>query len=225
MADAVSLEPPVTTGLAAHLRQVSQPAHTAAETSPFIARLLAGEVDLAGYRTMVVQHRTIYAALEHAADDLADHAVVGAFVDPRLDRLAAIASDLRWLDERLGPEDVPVLPAAAEYADHLAELARTWPGGFLANHYVRYLGDLSGGRHVGNVLTRCYGGGTAFYRFEAITDPRGFKDAYRTALDAAPFDEAERDAVAAEVVAAYDRHHRLFAELDRATRPGAGVGA
>lgn len=222
MSDAISLDAPVRTGLAAHLRQVSQPAHTAAETSPFVVRLLGGEVDLAGYRTMVVQHRAIYAALERAADDLADHPVVGAFVDPRLDRLAAIASDLRWLDDRLGSAPVPVLPAATAYADHLTHLAATWPGGFLAHHYVRYLGDLSGGRHVGNVLTRCYGGGTDFYRFDAITDPRGFKDAYRAGLDAAPFDARERDAMGAEVIAAYDRHQRLFAELDRATRDGAG---
>jgi heme oxygenase len=207
-------------GFAAHLRRASQPQHTAAETAPFVGRLLGGRLDLAGYRAMVVQHRTIYAALERAADELASHPVVGAFVDPRLDRLAAIAGDLRWLDAKLGPAEVPVLPAADAYAQRILELAATWPGGYVAHHYVRYLGDLSGGRHLGNVLTRTFGGGTGFYRFEEIDDPRGFKDAYRAALDAAPWDAEERAAITAEVITAYEHHGSLFAQLEDACPAG-----
>ena len=65
-------------------------------------------------------------------------------------------------------------------------MAATWPGGFVAHHYTRYLGDLSGGIFIGRVMQRRFGfdtNGIGFYLFADIADPRAFKDVYREQLD------------------------------------------
>ena len=69
-----------------------------------------------------------------------------------------------------------------------------WPAGFVAHHYTRYLGDLSGGQLVRKALQREYGlgeEGTAFYAFPGVA-VGAVKRRYREMLDAAPWDEAER---------------------------------
>ena len=76
------------------------------------------------------------------------------------------------------------------HAERIRELARTWPGGFIAHHYIRYLGDLSGGRALGSKARKLYqldDDGVRFYRFDDIASPTEFKDGYRRLLDAAPW--------------------------------------
>ena len=94
-----------------------------------------------------------------------------------------------------------------------------WPGGFVAHHYTRYLGDLSGGQHIGRVVARHYGltpdHGGRFSRFESISDPSAFKDAYRRSLDAAPWDHDERQEVVEEIRTAYRLNTAVFDDLAR----------
>ena len=85
--------------------------------------------------------------------------------------------------------------------------ARTWPAGYVAHHYTRYLGDLSGGQVIGRRMAELLGEperGTAFYRFAEIQQPKRFKDEYRRLLDAAPWDDDESGRVIDEVRVAYD---------------------
>ncbi|MBK0296324.1 biliverdin-producing heme oxygenase, partial [Bacillus sp. S34] len=68
------------------------------------------------------------------------------------------------------------------------EVAAEWPGGFVAHHYTRYLGDLSGGQMIGRMLAEQFGfetNGILFYIFDQVADPSAFKDTYRAQLDAA----------------------------------------
>lgn len=58
--------------------------------------------------------------------------------------------------------------------------------------------------------------GIGFYLFDDIADPAAFKDVYREQLDAAPWDDAERERVIDEVLLAYRFNTELFEDLDRA---------
>jgi heme oxygenase len=92
----------------------------------------------------------------------------------------------------------------------------TWPGGFVAHHYTRYLGDLSGGLFIGKLMARQFGfetNGIGFYLFDEIADPAAFKDVYREQLDAVAWDAAERERVIDEVLAAYQFNTDLFVDL------------
>jgi heme oxygenase len=202
-------------GFAAALRAATSGNHAEAETATFVTDLLAGRLDLAAYARLVVQHAAIYAALERAVDANRDDTLVAPIAAPELERSARLDQDLAWVRERLTDEvEVDeVLPATASYVARLDEVGASWPGGVLAHHYTRYLGDLSGGIHIGRVLERRFGGGTSFYAFPAIPDVRAFKQRYRAALDALPLDAAERAAVTTEVTVAYRHNQAVFADL------------
>ncbi|WP_193307728.1 biliverdin-producing heme oxygenase, partial [Mycobacterium tuberculosis] len=112
-----------------------------------------------------------------------------------------------WRD-RIAP-----LPTTQRYVDRIRQVGATWAGGFVAHHYTRYLGDLSGGIFIGRVMARRFGfetNGIGFYLFDDIADPSAFKDVYREQLDAAPWDEAERERVIDEVLLAYRFNTELF---------------
>lgn len=201
------------------LRDGTDAVHTAAEGSPFVVALVDGTLPRAEYARLVRQLHAVYVALEDAAAASTDPELA-PFLDPALSRVGPLAADL---DHLVGPgwRDLPTLPATDAYCDRLRTVASDWSGGLLAHHYVRYMGDLSGGQILGRVVARVYelpdGLGTAAYRFDAIPSPKQYKDEYRERLDALPWDEAERARVVDEAVAAFGCNTALFAELD-ATR-------
>ncbi|MFF3854350.1 heme oxygenase (biliverdin-producing) [Micromonospora sp. NPDC002575] len=203
----------------ARLRAASQGAHAAAEGQRYVTALVAGDVDLAGYVDLVVQHHALYRALESAAEAMRDDPLAGPFVDDALTRLPALEADLAHL---VGPDwarrSAPH-PATLAYADRIRAVGVTSPERFIAHHYTRYLGDLSGGRHIGRAVARRYGlsaqAGAGFYAFDRITRPKAYKDAYRARLDALPLDPAAEAALLEEVLLAYRHNTAVFAALAR----------
>ena len=197
------------------MKEGSADEHDAAETSEFVSELLSGRVDAAGYVAYLSRLRTVYATLENVGRALADDPIVGRIYDADLDRLAAIDADLAFW----APNGVPeiVSEAAAEYASAIAASA-AWGGLYVAHHYTRYLGDLSGGQAIGKILDRTFeldGQGVAFYEFEQIGKNKPYKDDYRRKLDelGATLTVGERARVVDEVKSAFKLNHRLFVEL------------
>ena len=201
------------------LRERSSGAHSASEGEGFMSGLLKGEGTRDDYVSLVAQHYFIYRALEGAAERMAADPIAAPFITDRLTRLPALEADLEFL---IGPDwadTVRPLPTTARYVARIEEVGTTWPGGFIAHHYTRYLGDLSGGIFIGRVMARRFGfetNGIGFYLFDDIADPAAFKDVYREQLDSAPWDEAERERVIDEVLLAYRFNTELFEDLDRA---------
>ena len=200
------------TSLSTLLRTGSQSEHTAAEGSSFMSELLAGRINEAGYAHFLGLLRRVYAALETTAADLSGDPLASAVIDPAIERLAAIDADL----DHWGRVEVDS-PATDAYVARIGASA-SWGGLFVAHHYTRYLGDLSGGQAIGRILSREFaldgaGAGVAFYAFDAVPKPKLYKDAYRARLDALPLDEQERDRVLDEVKAVFGLNGGLFAEM------------
>lgn len=198
------------------LRAATWREHRSAESGAFMRALFAGELPRASFAALTTQLYFVYAELERAAAALRDDPLAGPFLSPGLDRVPALEADLAYFH---GPRwrDVAVPgPAARGYARRIAETAG-WPGGLVAHHYTRYLGDLSGGPDIARAAAQAYGltgAGLRFYRFAAIGDPDAFKDAYRRRLDGlAAGDPAECDRVIAEARAAYRLNIALLDEL------------
>ena len=198
------------------LRERSSAAHSGSEGAAFMSDLMKGEGTRADYVALVVQHWYIYAALEEAAERMRRDPVASVFVSDKLTRLPALEADLEFL---LGPgwrDQISPLPTTKRYVDRIDHVGRTWPGGFVAHHYTRYLGDLSGGQFIGRLMARRFGfetNGIGFYIFDDIADPKAFKEVYRDQLDAAPWDAAERQRVIDEVLLAYRLNTELFDDL------------
>ena len=207
----IAQESPVVTPLSALLREGSTAEHREAEGSSFMTELLAGRVSREGYAVYLSCLRRVYAALEAAAVTLGADPIASAVIDPRLERLAAIDADLEFW----GGLVEHASPATDAYVSRIQQ-ASAWGGTFVAHHYTRYLGDLSGGQAIGRLLAREFeldGAGVAFYAFPEIPKPKPYKDAYRERLDTLDLDPVEQQRVLAEVKGVFGLNGALFTEL------------
>ena len=203
----------------AALRERSSGAHSGSESAGFMADLLKGEGTRDDYIALVAQHYFIYEALEAATERMRRDPVASVFISDKLTRLPALEADLEFLVGEDWRERIAPLPTTRRYVERIARVGSTWPGGFVAHHYTRYLGDLSGGLFIGRLMARRFGfetNGIGFYLFGDIADPKAFKDVYREQLDAAPWDDAEKERVIDEVLLAYSFNTELFEDLARA---------
>jgi heme oxygenase len=198
------------------LRERTWTGHSDSEGAGFMTDLMSGKGTRDDYIALVAQHYFIYEALEAAADRMKNDAVAAAFISPKLTRLPAIEEDLRFLIGEDWRDQITPLPTTARYVQRINEVAATWNGGFIAHHYTRYLGDLSGGQIIRTLMQRQFGfetNGVGFYLFGDIAKPKEFKETYRAQLDAVDWDDAERDRVIAEVMVAYRFNTELFLDL------------
>ena len=203
------------------LREATDTAHQEAERSTFVEDLTGGRLPLEEHARFVRQLHAVYTALESAVAEN-DDPVVAPLLVPELAREATLRADLEFLAGREW-EAIEVLPSTEAYCARIRDVAATSSGGLLAHHYVRYLGDLSGGQILGRAIARVYelpdGLGTSAYFFAEITSPKAFKETYRTQLDALPWDDAARARVAGEAIVAFSCNTAVFHELS-STRVG-----
>lgn len=200
------------------IRTASHEQHVEAETSTFMSDLLGGRLGVDAYARYTEQLWFVYEALETGADRLASDPVAGPFIRPELFRLPALERDLAHLRGPRWRSGVSALPATREYADRVRECARTWPTGYVAHHYTRYLGDLSGGQIIRDKAERTWGfekkgDGVRFYVFDQIANPAAFKRGYRELLDALRADDLEKQRVVAECKRAFALNTAVFREL------------
>lgn len=209
---------------AAALRTGTLTEHREAEESPFMRDLMEGRADLSAYAALAGQLTFIYAELEALADvAAAADPTVAPFLDPRLARSARLAADLDVLVGEGWRERTSPGRTATAYVVRLREVTETWPTGYVAHHYLRYLGDVSGGQVVRTMLQRHYGApdtAVTFYDFSDLGDIVGFKRGYRTLLDTAPWDAPTQERLVRETAMAYRLNRMLFDEVGAARNAG-----
>ena len=200
------------------IRTASHEEHVQAETSTFMSDLLGGRLGVDAYARYTEQLWFVYEALEAGAERLASDPVAGPFIRPELFRLTSLEQDLAHLR---GPEWrslVSALPATRAYADRVRECAEDWPAGYIAHHYTRYLGDLSGGQIIRDKAEKTWGftrkgDGVRFYVFEEISNPAAFKRSYRELLDEVRADDLEKQRIVAECKRAFALNTAVFRAL------------
>ncbi|MFI9403020.1 heme oxygenase (biliverdin-producing) [Nocardia sp. NPDC052316] len=200
------------------IRSATEQQHAEAENSRFMSDMLGGALGVDSYHRYTGQLWFIYRALESRWDTLREDPIAGPFIRPELARTAELERDLAHLigpDWRAGLEP---LPATAAYAARIDECARDWPAGYIAHHYTRYLGDLSGGQVIRGTAEKLWnlphrGDGVRFYVFDGVGNPAAFKREYRSLLDQLPLDDLERRRVLDEGQRAFALNTALFQEL------------
>jgi heme oxygenase len=184
--------------------------HAAAQGSGFLDELAAGRLPRAAYADLATQHYFIYEALEQAATRMSG----SPFVADELTRLPALEADLDFLYGSNWHRQITQLPATERYRARLHAVSTSEPA-FVAHHYTRYLGDLSGGQYLGPAIAEAYrlnGEGHRFFVFEDI-DPPAFRAHYRTLLDDAKWTDSEQETFLAEVSHAYRLNIDVLDEL------------
>ena len=200
------------------IRTASHEQHMEAETSTFMTDLLGGRLGVDAYARYTEQLWFVYGALESGARQLAADPVAGPFVRPELFRLTALERDLEYLRGPGWRTAVSALPTTLEYAERITACARTWPAGYIAHHYTRYLGDLSGGQIIRDTAEKTWGfskkgDGVRFYVFEGLSNPAAFKREYRALLDAVAVDDLEKQRIVAECKRAFSLNSDVFRAL------------
>ncbi|MGW0610141.1 biliverdin-producing heme oxygenase [Streptomyces sp. NPDC002788] len=200
------------------IRTASREQHEEVRGSTFMSDLLGHKLGVDAFARYTEQLWFVYDALESAAEQLAGDPVAGPFIRPELFRMAALEQDLEYLRGPGWRASVSALPAARQYAERITHCVRTWPAGYVAHHYTRYLGDLSGGQIIRDTAEKAWGfprkgDGVRFYVFEQVPNPAAFKRGYWELLDAVPGDELERQRIVAECKRAYGLNNAVFQAL------------
>ncbi|MFJ6742235.1 heme oxygenase (biliverdin-producing) [Streptomyces sp. NPDC091279] len=200
------------------IRTASHQQHVEAETSTFMSDLLGGRLGVDAYARYTEQLWFVYEALEAGAERLASDPVAGPSIRPELFRRGALERDLAHLRGAGWQDAVSALPATRAYAERVRECAEQWPAGYIAHHYTRYLGDLSGGQIIRDKAEKTWGfakkgDGVRFYVFEGIDNPAAFKRGYRELLDGVLADDLEKQRIVAECKRAFSLNTGVFAAL------------
>ncbi len=202
------------------LRERTWSSHGDSEGATFMKDLMTGAGTREDYVALVAQHFFIYEALEAAAERFASDPVASAFISPQLTRMPALTQDLEFLLGADWRSAITPVPTTVRYVERINEVAAEgWAGGFIAHHYTRYMGDLSGGQAIGRLMQRHFGfdtNGVGFYLFDQIASPKEFKETYREQLDAVAWTDEERERVIDEVIVAYRFNTDLFVDLSNA---------
>ncbi len=192
--------------LSALVREASKESHGAAENSPFMVALLKGELSTDAYCDYLAQLAPIYETLESWLDTKLP------LFDRRLDRFERIIADI---DSMCGTQ--VVMDETIEYAKHLKSIIEKKDEvRFLAHHYVRYLGDLSGGQAVAKLVMRNMSippNFLSFYEFDQIKDKVRYKETYRENLDSLELSEEQTQSFISEVMIAFGYHSKIFEAL------------
>jgi heme oxygenase len=200
--------------VAALVRTASADDHRATESRGFITALMGGRLSLDDYTRYLAQLARVYDALESRVARADDPAVF----DPSLARMAAIEADLAALGAPDWRETHAPLPETAWYAVHLRDIAND-DVRYLAHHYTRYLGDLSGGQAIAALVTRHYGATPdqlGFYRFGGAGDGVvGIKRRYREAMNELALSPDEVGVLIDEVRVSFRMNGAIFEALAR----------
>lgn len=202
--------------ISARLRDETRQEHEHAETRPFMHELLGGALSLDGYAAYLAQFVRIYHALEARPRQDSDPEMIH---DTGLHRAELMEQDLAALGLNDWETSTTALPATEACVERLQETAAGSWVEHLAHHYVRYLGDLSGGRVIAAMLRRHYDAQDEqlrFFDFHQVGDHVAYKRRYREELDALPLSAEEADRVVAESQRAFAFNSAIFDELESA---------
>jgi len=208
----------MTSNLATKLREGTKKAHTMAENVGFIKCYLKGTVEKNSYRKLVANFYFVYSAMETEMERHRSHPVLSKIYFPELNRRASLEQDLAFYYGPNWKEQIKASPATEVYVQRIQEISATEPELLIAHSYTRYIGDLSGGQILKGITERAMnlsdGQGTAFYRFELISDEKQFKAKYRQAMNDLPVGESTVERIVEEANAAFGLNMKMFQELE-----------
>lgn len=215
--------------LAQRLREGTKHSHTAAENTAFMKCFLKGIVEREPFRKLLANLYLVYSALE---DELRRHQndpIVGAMYFPELNRTANLERDLAFYYGDNWRDQITALPAGKIYVDRIHEVANADPVLLIAHAYTRYMGDLSGGQALKNIIRSAMNlppdQGTGLHEFEQIPTveaKRAFKEKYRDTLNGLPLDDAAIDRIIDEANRAFNLNRDVVHELEDEVKAAIG---
>jgi len=217
------------TNLSTRLREGTMQSHTTAENTAFMKCFMKGIVEREPLRKLFADLYFVYSTLETALQSHVNHPIIGSLYFPELNRTENIARDLAFYYGENWREQITASPAGCVYRDRIQTLSKTDPALLIAHAYTRYMGDLSGGQGLKNVIRSALSlpsnQGTEFYEFDQILTPearRVFKERYRLALDEFPVDADTMERIVEEANVAFTLNQDVMHELEADVKAAIG---
>lgn len=184
--------------------------------------LLQGNLSREGYCALLRNLYNIYESLETALRAHSAHPRLAPLYFPELFRKQSLVSDMTSIYGPAWQHELRVQPSSMRYTRRLQQIQAEQPMLLAAHAYVRYLGDLSGGQILGDVVARMLGvarggAGTSFYSIPGPRSAEAWKLTYRAAMDALILDAEQTELLVDEAKLAFALHAKLFEELTAAS--------
>ncbi|KPQ34049.1 MAG: heme oxygenase (biliverdin-producing) [Phormidium sp.] len=219
----------MTVQLASLLREGTGQAHTAAENTAYMKCFLKGIVEREPFRKLLANLYFVYRTLEEELERHSENPVIAGIHFPQLRRTENLEADLAFYYGENWREQIQPLPEGLTYVNRLKEISETEPALLVAHAYTRYMGDLSGGQSLKNIVRSALelppNQGTGLHEFAAFPTPesrRNFKVEYRDALNALPVDEALAHKIVEEANLAFQLNRDVMHGLEADVKAAVG---
>jgi heme oxygenase len=202
--------------LSQQLRATTSVIHRDAERTPFMRVFFRAELPRDAYTEWLRRQWFIYSALEEEGEALRDDPVVGRMYAPELLRGERLESDLDFFSGATWREQTESSPVTTRYMERIRQVATTWPVGWVAHQWLRYMGNLGGQEILRRLVRQAYDvgeEGMAFHRYPDVADPKAFLGEYHARMDSMPLDEETKARVAEEGGRAFQLNIDLTEEL------------
>jgi heme oxygenase (biliverdin-producing, ferredoxin) len=207
--------------LSTRLREGTQHSHTTAENTAFMKCFLKGIVEREPFRKLLANLYLVYSTLEAEMGRHCNHPAIAPIIFPELNRTASLERDLAFYYGDNWREQIAPLPAGKVYVDRIHTVANTDPILLIAHAYTRYMGDLSGGQALKNIVRSALklpaNQGTALHEFQqlpTVEAKRAFKEKYRDALNSVPLNETEIQRIVDEANYAFHLNRDVMHDLE-----------
>lgn len=201
--------------LSVQLRAQTSAIHRDAERVAFMRVFFSGGIPRDAYAEWLRRQWFVYTALEEETERLRDDPVVGRMYAPELLRRERLEHDLDFFTGG-GWDRTITTPATERYVDRIREVARTFPPGWVAHQWLRYMGNLGGQDVLRRLVSSAYDtgeDGLEFHRYPDIADGKAYLAGYHKRLDSMPLDESAIQRVADEGGIAFRLNIGLTEEL------------
>ena len=219
----------MSSNLASQLREGTKESHTMAENTAFMKCFLKGIVEREPFRLLTADLYFLYSALEEEMQRHKDHPAIAPIYFPALERKAKLEEDLAYSYGENWQALIAPSPEGQNYVNRIHEVANTEPALLVAHCYVRYMGDLSGGQALRNIVRSALDlppdKGTGLHEFDQIPTVearRAFKGKYRDALNELPVDDTLAQHIVDEANLAFRLNRNVFHELEPAVKEAIG---
>lgn len=196
------------------LYEETKSAHEQVESMDFVVSLRNQKLSQTDYVQYLTDLILVYSALEECLRTNLGITAIQTLYDDRLCRTKKLEKDIQsFQEEKLIPSK-----AAQDYAKHLKELSTQSPLLLLAHSYVRYLGDLSGGRMMKKFVEQLFPGEhTHFYNFDEALGENAigtkfveYKNGWKQKLDSLSLTDEEKRDLIEEAKKGFEYTGRIF---------------
>lgn len=204
---------------AEQLKQATKQAHTLTENLSFIQSYLRGMIDRKSYLQLIKRLHAVYLEMEHQFTFHQEHPLVREIYRPEIFRASSLEQDIHFFQEPSFIRNFSFTSKATHaYTKRIKEVASDAPHLLIAHAYVRYLGDLSGGRILKRITQRSLkldtSGGLAFYEFPQVENLDLYKRDFKTMLNSLTLSPLQQYEILDEAVYVFTLNQQLFKEIE-----------